>query len=88
MKISFRRNFNKQLKSSNDKKLALAVLKAIETVKKAKSPEQIPHLRKLKGHNNAYRLRIGSYRLGLFIEGALVDFAAIADRKDFYKGFP
>ena len=84
MRVSFSRHFNKQLSYSNDKRLAIAVFKTIQMIKEAQRPEQIPRLKKLKGHPNAFRLRVGDFRIGLFIEGNKVDFAALAHR----KGFP
>lgn len=88
MKTIFKQAFNKQLKSSDDKKLALAILRSIYTVKAARNLHQIPNLKKLKGHQFAYRIRTGNYRIGIFIRGETVTFAAIIHRKDFYKKFP
>ena len=88
MKISFTKNFNEQLAEIGDKKLALAVIAAIESVEEAKSPWEIRSIKKLKGHKGAYRIRCGNYRVGVFIESSLVTFAAIALRKDIYKKFP
>jgi mRNA interferase RelE/StbE len=88
MKISFTKNFNEQLVQMGDKKLAIAVKEAIENIEKATSPWEILALKKLKGHKSAYRIRLGNYRLGLFIEKSEVTFAAIASRKDIYKKFP
>jgi mRNA interferase RelE/StbE len=88
MKISFTKDFNKQLAETGNKKLALAVNTAIENVENAKSPQEIKTIKKLKGHKTAYRIRCGNYRVGIFIEKGEVIFAAIADRKDIYKRFP
>ncbi|WP_374754821.1 type II toxin-antitoxin system RelE family toxin [Dyadobacter psychrophilus] len=44
--------------------------------------------KKLKGFSNAYRIRIGDYRVGIFVENNIVELARIAHRKDIYKVFP
>ena len=88
MTVSFTKDFNTQLAKIGDKKLAHAVITAIENVERAKSPGEITGIKKLKGHKSAYRIRCGNYRVGLFIEKGEVLFAVIADRKDIYKKFP
>ncbi len=88
MKTSFTNNFNKQVSKIKDKSLALAIINIIEEVEAANTPDNIPNLKKLKGHKTAYRIRNGSYRLGLFIENSIVTFAAFAHRKDIYIHFP
>ena len=88
MKVSFTKAFNEQLVEIADKKLAQAIVAAIENVEKAKSPREIHAVKKLKGHKTAYRIRCGNYRVGIFIEKSEVIFAAIAPRKDIYKKFP
>ncbi len=48
----------------------------------------IKGLKKLKGFKDAYRVRLGDYRLGVFINKDLVQFARFVHRKDIYKLFP
>jgi mRNA-degrading endonuclease RelE of RelBE toxin-antitoxin system len=48
----------------------------------------IGNLKKLKGDENAYRIRIGDYRLGIFFDGETVIFARVLHRKDIYRYFP
>jgi mRNA interferase RelE/StbE len=88
MKVSFTKDFNAQLADIGDKKLAMAVMAAIENAENAKSPGEITGIKKLKGHKSAYRIRCGNYRVGIFIEKGEVLFAVIDDRKDIYKKFP
>lgn len=35
-----------------------------------------------------YRIRIGDYRIGIFVEGKTVEFARVVHRKDIYQQFP
>ena len=60
----------------------------IEKIESVQNLSQIPNTKKLKGHKSAYRIRLGDYRVGLFLEGSKVIFARILHRKDIYKLFP
>ncbi len=49
---------------------------------------EIPNLKKLKGHPCAYRIKLGNYRLGLFLETDTMILVRLQHRKDIYKKFP
>ncbi len=65
-----------------------AVQKTIIRAEQANNLNEIPQLKKLIGHKSAYRIRIGDYRIGIFVEGNKIQFARLANRKDIYKIFP
>lgn len=88
MKIKFLRGFEKDLSQSKDKKLAATILNCINLFEKAKKLEDIPNIKKLKGHPTAYRYRKGKYRIGFFVEKDTIIFAAFAPRNKIYKKFP
>ena len=48
----------------------------------------ISNLKKLKGEDNAYRIRVGSYRIGFFVEDDRITFARVLHRREFYRYFP
>jgi mRNA interferase RelE/StbE len=50
--------------------------------------EDITNLKKLKGYENAYRIRLGDYRIGFVFDGETVTFYKVIHRKDFYRYFP
>ena len=54
----------------------------------AKRISEISNTKKLSGHKSAYRIRIGDYRIGIFITNNIVEFARIVHRKDIYDVFP
>ncbi|MDB4902467.1 MAG: plasmid stabilization protein [Mucilaginibacter sp.] len=60
----------------------------IEQVEKANFLSEIKNIKKLKGHLTAYRIRIGDYRIGLFVENNIIEFVRVIHRKDIYKVFP
>lgn len=48
----------------------------------------IPNLKKIKGDKNAYRIRVGDYRIGFFLEGDKIIFSRVLHRKEIYRFFP
>jgi mRNA-degrading endonuclease RelE of RelBE toxin-antitoxin system len=60
----------------------------INEVKAAKDIREINELKKLKGFNSAYRIKVGEYRLGVFIENQTIQFARFLHRKEVYNRFP
>jgi mRNA interferase RelE/StbE len=61
---------------------------ALETVINASTFSDIPNLKKIAGHDNYYRLRIGQFRIGLYWTGEEFIIMTIGSRGDFYKTFP
>lgn len=48
----------------------------------------IPNLSKIKKSDNAYRIRIGDYRIGIIIKGDTLVFVRCLHRKEIYRYFP
>lgn len=88
MKFEISKAFQKQYNAVRDKKLSMAILLAIDNVSQAKQSTDIINLKKLKGYKNAYRIRIGEYRIGIFINNNIVVLSAFDHRKDIYRHFP
>ena len=87
MQVEFLSSFSKDLDKIKSKKLKKSIISIIEKVEKANSLQEIPNVRKLVGHQTAYRIRIGDYRLGFFSDET-IQFARVKHRKDIYKLFP
>jgi mRNA interferase RelE/StbE len=87
MKVQFRASFAKDLQSIRDKHLLGRIKQVVESVERAESLEDIPHLKKLRG-GNYFRIRLGDYRLGLVMERDEVAFVRALHRKDVYRYFP
>lgn len=64
------------------------VADAIENVEAATRTTEIKNLKKLTGYKHAYRIKIRDYRIGVYIENGIVEFARVNHRKDIYKIFP
>jgi len=61
---------------------------AFEKIPSYERLDQISQLKKLKGDDNAYRIRVGDYRIGIFIQNEVVTFARVQHRRDIYRSFP
>ncbi|PQJ31751.1 plasmid stabilization protein [Nonlabens arenilitoris] len=88
MEVIFLKSFLKDLKKVKNKKLKQQVKDAILEVEKAKTVSEISNIKKLSGFLGVYRIRIGSYRIGLYVNDSRVEFARFVKRADIYKLFP
>lgn len=88
MKVEYLKSFKKDLLGLTNKQLNVSIKKLVGDLESAESISIIKNIKKLKGHNYAYRIRIGDYRIGVFYEGETVELARLAHRKDIYKVFP
>lgn len=88
MEVSFLKKFSKDIDNITSPKDKQILSNLIEQVKKANSLADIPNLKKLKGFDDAYRIRMGNYRIGVFVSQNQILFARIVHRKDIYRLFP
>ena len=88
MIIEFKDSFAKDIKDIKDKAVLKRTKEIITNIEKANSLSVISNLKKLKGHKNYYRLRVGDYRLGIALKNDTVIFVRFLNRKDIYKYFP
>jgi len=85
MNIVFLEKFSKDLDKLKDNKARQRIKNVILKIEEAPTMSKITGL---KGEKNAYRLRVGNYRIGLYIHGKKVELARVAHRKDIYNIFP
>lgn len=88
MKLVFLKQFDKDLDRLVSLKVKTEIADIIDCVENASKISEIANIKKLKGYKNAYRIRVGDYRIGIFIEHNTVEFARVIHRKDIYKLFP
>ena len=88
MTVAFLDKFGRDLGKINSPSVKKAIEQVIVKVESANSSNQIENLKKLSGTKNAFRIRLGDYRLGIYFENGVVQFARIVHRKDIYKVFP
>jgi mRNA interferase RelE/StbE len=88
MQVEFLASFNKDISKLSSSSLRKSLKRTILYIEIAKTLSDIPNLKKLSGFTDAYRIRVGNYRVGFFLKNNIVQLARIADRKDIYKVFP
>lgn len=88
MKTEFLKQFIRDTDKLSVQSVRNEVIKAIKNVGDSASPAEIKGLKKLSGYKNAFRIKIGDYRIGIFIEKNIVEFARVVHKKDIYKVFP
>jgi mRNA interferase RelE/StbE len=88
MQVEFLSKFNKDISSIKVKSTKTKLIEVIDSIEKATSMSDIKGLKKLKGFKDAYRVRVGDYRLGAFINKDVAELARFVHRKAIYKFFP
>jgi mRNA interferase RelE/StbE len=88
MKLLFEATFARDLKKIKDRQVLTHVKRIIDDLKSAASSTDIQHIKKLKGVDHYYRIRVLDYRIGLEIIETTIIFVRILHRKDIYKYFP
>lgn len=61
---------------------------AFEEIPNLSSFAEIRNLKKLKGYENAYRIRVGDYRIGFIFDGTTIIFYRVLHRREIYRYFP
>lgn len=88
MKIKYLKSAQKDVKKIKDKKVQKNIVEAVMILKEASSLKKLTNVKKLSGHPFAYRMRIGNYRLGFYMESDTIEIARFAKQNDIYKLFP
>ncbi len=88
MEVKIDKSFRKDTRKIKDQELLNKIAETILTVRKTDNINNLKQLKKLKGSNEHYRLKIGNYRIGLLFIKNQVIFVRCLHRKDIYKFFP
>jgi mRNA interferase RelE/StbE len=88
MKTRFALTFSRDLGRIRDKAILNRVRSVIEQYEQIDSVSDARQLKKLKGEDGFYRIRVGDYRIGVTIEDGVITFVRFLHRKDLYRYFP
>ena len=89
MKTEYLSSFIKDLKKLKNTPIYSKIkLCAFKTIPKCQNIIEIKNIKKIKGSSNAYRIRIGDYRIGVFIKNDTVIFSRVLHRREAYRYFP
>lgn len=81
-------SFNKDISKLRDKKLLIAIRSALQQIESAANLSEIYHLKKLSGSNHYYRIRVGDYRIGIYVENEHITVVRFLHRREVYRYFP
>ena len=88
MIVKIDKSLEKDVHKISNKTIRNKLAKIIIHIQNAEKLLDVPNLKKIKGDNKYYRIRLGDYRLGLLIDKKNVQIIRILHRKDIYKNFP
>lgn len=83
-----RKTFEKDLRKLRDKAQLSTIKLIIEAVEAANTLDEVKNIKKLKGEDGYFRIRLGDYRIGLFLQDDTLRFVRILHRREFYRYFP
>lgn len=86
MNVSIDKSFVKDAKKLSPA-LQLKIKILIDHIQQSSSLSEVG-CEKLSGSQNAYKIRIGNYRIGLYKEDSNLVFSRILNRKEIYRYFP
>lgn len=88
MRIAYRKGFLKELsRIPSGTRLKMEAF-VFEELPNANSIFEIGSVEKMKGYRSYYKVRFGSYRIGLKLEDDTVILERVLPRKDIYRYFP
>lgn len=88
MQIEITKKFGKQVVKCKDSKIRNKLYLLVKEISESPDLTRIKNIKKLKGHQSMYRIRLQDYRIGLMLQGNKVILAAFDHRSDIYKYFP
>ena len=89
MKIIYRESFIRDLKNLKETEVYNSVSRLVfETMPSLNGLHEVKNLKRLRGHHDKARIRIGSYRIGIHIGKDVIEIVRILHRKEIYRAFP
>ena len=88
MKVLYKKTFLKDIEHLPSDARGSVYHEAFEVIPALSSILEHEHIRKLSGYKTFYRIRVGSYRIGIELRGDAVVFYRVLHRKEIYRFFP
>lgn len=88
MIINIKKSFQKDTRDILDRKILIEIGNLIEEIKNCENISQLKDIKKMKGYDNYFRIKLGDYRLGFKYEDNTIIILRILHRKDIYRFFP
>ncbi len=88
MNVLIDKSFEKDVQLIHDSRLRIKLADVIDEIIVVKRIIDLKSIKKLKGDNISYRIRIGDYRIGLEYDDNCVKLIRFLHRKKIYKSSP
>lgn len=88
MKLKIDKTFNKDYLKIKDKLIIQKINDLLVELYNIEKLQSISNCKKLTNARNAYRIRVGNFRIGFLIEDDILILIRCLPRKDIYKYFP
>jgi mRNA interferase RelE/StbE len=88
LRVEFRKSFLKDIEALGDPATKKRIRKAIAQAEEAATLRQVENLKKLKGGEPYYRIRVGDYRIGLILHEESLVFVRCLHRSAVYRYIP
>ena len=88
MNIVVTKKFVKDVEKELDQQQKQRLAEILISITNAKTLSDIYDCKKLKGHKNAFRIKMSDYRIGFIWEDDSVKLSRVLNRKDIYRYFP
>ncbi len=89
MEVQYRQAFLKDLKQLKSSASYQRIYElTFTTLENINSLEEIPDIKAMRGYNGRYRIRINDYRVGIEVNGDVIEVMRVLHRREFYRYFP
>ena len=88
MKVKYRKKFLKELSQIPSQQRVKMERFVFKELPQAESIHKLGAIEQMKGYPLCFKIRFGSYRIGLKIEGDAIILEKALHRKDIYRHFP
>lgn len=89
MNVNYLPSFIKELKDLKSTPYFKSISTLVfEEIPKLIGLTDIKNLKKLQGYENAYRIKVGDYRIGVIFQDGTITFCRVLHRKEIYRYFP
>jgi mRNA-degrading endonuclease RelE of RelBE toxin-antitoxin system len=89
LEVQYRQAFLKDLKQLKSSASYQRIYElTFTTLENINSLEEIPDIKAMRGYNGRYRIRINDYRVGIEVNGDVIEVMRVLHRREFYRYFP
>jgi len=88
VKTSFLTSFLRDVKKLPNARIRRDVERAILEIESAPELSKVSSIKRLSGHSNYFRLRLGEWRIGIKMHDGEIMFVRCLHRREIYRFFP